>query len=278
MSRRRLSASSAFDPLVKVSFALTMRAMVYAAAQGYAEYIDGVVDVSRALPLMTKLNDRFGIDRTANQRYRIKEAGGARFALFLYPRSDSTALDWFLFKTPGQHPNLALERWRSIKNPRLEWRGYELVELPYTKAERANWITRNPGLGTSSMTWCMSDDTMRGWRKRIRSSLNHAKKSPTGNDQLFRQALQSLAGVPGHRVCRRQVFELRQYINDQRRRLKLAPHEWSAPIPYLGARRCTEYPLSMLVTRSVRGEATWFPVPDRGNPSGLSQKLGYRIG
>jgi len=275
MSKKKLSSSS-YDPEVKVSFALTMWAVMQAASNGYTEYIAGQVEASRALQFVRKMDDRYGINLTANQRWKIKTAGGAKFLLFLYPRAHTTEFDWFILKTPGTHPNLPGDTWAPIKKPRLAWAGYELAELPYTRGERENWLERKPNLSTSSWTWCMSADTLVGWKKRIRSALNHLKKSPRKNDQRFRQVLHSLSHVPGFRVARRQVFELRCYTNDQRHRLKLGRHEWSTPIPYLRARACTEYPLSLLVARSLRGEADWFPAPSRGTPSGIFTPHGYR--
>jgi hypothetical protein len=262
------------DPVILVSAAVTMQRLQQAAAYGYTEYIFGRVDASRALALAAKMDVRYGLSMTAQQRWRAKARGQSVMQMFMYPVESSTALDWFILRTPGVLPKDCRENWQPIK-PRLEWRGYELRELPLTRVERAKFAARRT-MPTASWTWAMTRVTFEGWTKRIRSAINRERKSGGANTEAFRQVVFSLGRVPGFRLCRRQVQTLRRYVQMQRRRLHLPPHEWGGPVWYMQARRCASYPLSVLVARAAKGEVSWFPPQARGASSGIMTETGYR--
>lgn len=263
-----------YDPPVLVSFALTMQRIAQAVSQhGYRWWIGGFVKADKALPLASKMDARYGLSLTTPQRYRAASNGRSVALMWLYPQADSTSLAWLVLRRPGEIDEDG-EHWCDAHDhrERITWSGYELLRRPYTSAEKALYARHGNTAGRSySWTWQMTRDTYQGNQRRIRSGVAAVKKN--GSRMRLDQALQSLQNAPGFRAVRTQVLLLRRYTDEQLGRARLPKEKWPVMPPYLRARRSASYPLSALITRVQAGEASWFPPPARGTPSGISTPI-----
>lgn len=204
-------------------------------------------------------------------------AGSSVAMMWLYPLADSTALRWLVLRRAGELPASDDEHWQDVRHhmERIEWGGYELIRLPYTRAQRTAYEGRGlPQDKPNSWTWQMTKSTYQGHERRIRSAVSAMRK--TGSRVRLDQALHSLTRAPGFRRVREQVFALRKFANEQLMRARLPAEVWGPMPPYLRARKCREYPLSVVVARVKRGEPSWFPPAPRGTASGVITSAGYR--
>lgn len=264
-----------YNPNVCISFGITMQRMSNVVVQGNYHWIGGSVRADKALAMASKFDQKWGLSQSKDQRYRRRKNGEATFRFFLYPQFEGGFLDWFLLRTDGTHPSMDSEQWRRVDDARsrIIWRGYELIQLPYTKAQRDAFKASGRQVGTKSWTWQMSAEYETYLRKRIRSAVGQEKASNGRNLQLFSQVLHALNRAPCHRGVRSQIYDLRKYVNQCRRRAGLASYDFGIPIPWMGGRKCREYPLSVLVFRVLNGEETWFPPATRGTARGVFARI-----
>lgn len=255
-----------YDPQILISAAITMQRIAQAISQhGYRYWIGGSVSADKAMSLVAKMDARYGLSLSTPQRYRAAMAGRSVALMRLYPEADATTLRWIIMRRKGALPANDSEQWQDAHHHRgrIEWGGYELIRLPYTRAQRDAYAARSLAIDkANSWTWRMTQSTYQGHERRIRSGVAALKK--TGSTARLDQALYSLARAPGFRRVRDQVFALRRYAGEQLRRARLPPKDWGAMPLYMRLRSCRTYPLSTLVTRVGRGEANWFPLEFRG--------------
>lgn len=175
-----------------------MRRLVYLVSHGYARYTSGTVSAAKAEGLTLKFSDRYGIERTSQQRFRAKAKGQANAFLVLWAESKEVVY-WWLLATPGDGLITQLEELKDVtdKRSRITLTGYELVQMP-RKGRLADW------------TWRMTADNREAWQERLKTAVRN------GNDELIRQALHSLRRVPAFAESRREAFSL----------LRLAEVEW----------------------------------------------------
>lgn len=175
-----------------------MRRLVYLVSHGYTRHTSGMVSPAKAEGLALKFSDRYGIERTSQQRFRSKAKGQANAFLVLWAESKET-VRWWLLATPGEGLVSQLEELKDVtdKRSRITLTGYELVQMP-RKGRLADW------------TWRMTPDNREAWQERLKTAVR------SGNDELMRQALHSLKRVPAFAESRREAFSL----------LRLAEAEW----------------------------------------------------
>lgn len=274
MFSRGASVKSFYDPSVLVSAAITMqRIQDDVCSRQYAShshYISGAVHISKAMGLVRKLDSRFGLNLSKDQRYRRRAKGECTFSLHLYPADETDSIEWILLRTGGDHPKLDSEQWRCLRTAgeRLEFFGFELIELSYTHREIEQQKAKGRSLRPTSWTWQMTQAKYEGFKKRIRSAVARLKNTKGKNTLLYEQVCFSISRCPGFRRVSDQVWGLRGYINECRRRVQMGPDVFPPVVP-LRKRRCAEYPLSVLAERWRAGESSFFPPAARGTSSGI---------
>ena len=168
-----------------------MRRIQLLVSRGYNRYVSGEIDRKKAKALYLKFLDRYEIERSNQQRYRMKLRNVANTHLVMWSDSKSDIVYWWLLVTPGEGLVDDLEELKSAKDKktRIQLTGYELLKAP-RKDLPAAW------------TWQMTSENYKAWQERIRAAVRHK------SDDLMRQTLYSLRRVPGFAQSRRQAFAL----------------------------------------------------------------------
>lgn len=190
-----------------------MQAIVKQVSRGYLFWTSGTVSVSKYETLRLKMSDRYGIERTAQQRWRGKQKGLANACLIAFPTP--SGLEWFLLASEGEglvHDLETLKNAQKAKE-RLSVTGYELVKKP-NKNDKARW------------TYQMTKETLEFWRCRFRTAIQHR------NDSDLRQAMYSLRRVPVFRGVRLEAFGIEKAAIGDWQRFRSG--EWPFPAIALG--------------------------------------------
>ena len=163
-------------------------------SKGYIRYTSGDVDANKALNLVKKFDELYGIHLNKNQRFHQKKKGYANTKLIMYPKPNRQSFLWWLLVTEGKGQVETIEKlyYATNSKKRLEWfDDYELVLL--NKKDQSN----------PTVTWRMTKHCYAAWNTRIRHAIRSA------NDQNIRQTTWSLHRIPGFSELRNQVKRLR---------------------------------------------------------------------
>jgi hypothetical protein len=168
-----------------------MRKVQLLVSRGYSRYVSGEIDRRKAKALYLKFLDRYEVERSHQQRYRMKLAGVANSHLVMWLNPESKKVHWWLLATAGEGLVTDVENLKdaTAKKSRIELTGYELLKAP-RKDLPAAW------------TWQMTSENYKAWQERIRAAVRHK------SDDLIRQALYSLKRVPRFSQSRKQAFAL----------------------------------------------------------------------
>lgn len=232
-----------YDPMVCVHKIDAMQLIQDLVSHGYSWWIAGEVEANRASAFVSKMDELYGVGLDRNRRARRAARGECNAYLVLYPKPDATALRWWLLATDGQGEIRRREKMTPLgsKATRLEWRGYELVRLTFKMRKKSSW------------TWRMTQAEVEGWHARLK------RAGSSQNPILMEQAIHSLYRAPGFAGIRQQIGYL----------MTVAREEWkaghAAQLPktpsrllYLRKRIKEQQPLSALVRRASRSNASWF--------------------
>lgn len=242
-----------YDPEIPRFQTVAMQRLSDAVSQGYRHHTGGIVSAEKAQKMVAKFAALYGLDLTANERWRQKKVGRANTRLIIYPDRGAAAFRWWLLATPGDGPVHASMQLLDAGDRRqaLTWGDrYELVQLP-RKGGPARW------------TWRMTDLEREAWEERIRAAIRNR-----GDDDLLRQAIWSLQRIPGFAGLRDQVKLLRQEISAEWRRSRADADAMPAIPAFLGYVRktsCEAFPLSQVARRLGRG-AKPFPRQQSTSP------------
>lgn len=177
-----------------------MRAILLRVSRAYTRYTTGTIHPKKAKALELKFTDRYEIDRSNQQRYRMKTKGIASSHLVMWQESE-TEIRWWLLVTAGNGDSLVeqLETLQDAtgKKTRIELTGYELVKTP-RKGSQAQW------------SWRMTAENVASWEERIQTHVRHK------SEDKLRQDLYSLSRVPGFSESRKQAYAL----------IRLAEQDW----------------------------------------------------
>ena len=180
---------------VHVKKSILMQRLMDAVIRGYVYHTTGTVQFEKAEKLCQKFDQKYQIFANNNQRHYAKKQGRANARLYLYYKSDSNQLCWWLLATKGKNEVHNQEKLLVAfeRNGRIRVPGdYEF--LPLTKQKSSG--------GGSSWTWRMTKETYSTWRERMTyCGRNQSSLSA-------RQALGSLQKTPGFRGIRFQVGKL----------------------------------------------------------------------
>lgn len=189
-----------------------MRKLQNLVSRGHARWTGGQIEPRKLPALCLKFADRYGVERTAQQRWRAKAQGEASAHLVLWPGEpyqSQRRVHWWLVVSPGGGLVVELEQLQDAGRQRIELTGYELVQMP-RQGRPAAW------------TWRMTAANYAAWQERLRTVIRHH------DEPGIRQSLHSLRRTPPFAESRRQAFELG----------RLAQAEWQrrrrGPCPYDG--------------------------------------------
>ncbi|MBB3105426.1 hypothetical protein [Azomonas macrocytogenes] len=189
-----------------------MRKLQLLVARGHSRWTAGQVEPRKLQALTLKFSDRYGTEKTAQQRWRSKAKGEASSHLVLWQEQPSdlvaAPVHWWLVVTPGVGLVSDLEQLQDARRQRLSLTGYELAQMP-RKGRLASW------------TWRMTAENYAVWEERLRTIIRH-------NDELgISQSLHSLRRTPPFAESRRQAFDLGRLAQAEWKRTKrgLCPYD-----------------------------------------------------
>ena len=170
-----------------------MRRIVHHVSHAYSHYASGEVAPQKAHKLSLKFIDRYGVDRTTQQRYRAKKKGEANAHLVMLFEKDSDVISWWLLATEGQGLAHDMEDLKDAKGrkTRIQFKGYELSVKP----------RKGEGL-KPAWTWAMTAENKEAWRECLQVAVRARDQS------LMKQALYSLKRTQGFARSRRDAFAL----------------------------------------------------------------------
>lgn len=201
--------------------------------KGYTFYTAGECHAGKAMALLRKFHERYGIGCTPAERLTRKSKGLANALLALFwpddeqsglklrmipdsaiaspfevPVSSSLAMvkvNWLLLATDGSGPVHEMEMLRSVlEKPRLSWLGYELI--------------RHPVSGKTVWTWRRSKDEMEMLYRLLNPQLGRYHFNAVS------ETLERIARQPGFAGVRAQSWKLCEYARQ---------HGFDGPLPHL---------------------------------------------
>ena len=260
----------AYQPQLFVSSFLFMQSVAAWVGRRYLYYISGEIRLDKAERFVAKMSARYalGADRVERQARRRK--GRANFALCIFPVPNSSALQWFIFRTDGDLPAADSESWLDArsKETRVEFHGYRLVRRTVAKKLAEAYAAKGRKVSShgSPWTWVMTDKLRSFWKEKVKKAGQHDRA--VGGHQMLRQVVFALSNLPGFRGVREDWFGLDKLVGRQvdssirspDLRGELGLHK---PPRWVQKRCGTSYPLRTCVARYMAGEPSWFPAGDR---------------
>lgn len=178
-----------------------------AARGGYSRYAYGTSEPEKLEAMLYKFEDRYGINRSKQQRWRAKKSGEANTEIVLL--LDSEKIHFWLMVSPGSGAVVDMEKPQDLTNKksRLEITGYELVRVQ--KSDAVRW------------TWRMTKQNYADFERRILDACRHK------NSDHIDQAFWSLTHMPVFSAMRQQAFDLFRLLKIEFRRSHRTeyPHE-----------------------------------------------------
>lgn len=201
--------------------------------KGYAFYNAGECPAGKAMALLRKFHERYGIGCTPAERITRKAKGLANALLVLYwpddtaagmklkPLADmvagssfkvpvsslqvTTKVSWLLLATEGAGPVHEMEKLRSVEEkPRLNWLGYELV--------------RHTARGKTAWTWRRTKGEMENLHRLLGEQLGRRHYSAVAD------TLERVARQPGFAGVRAQSWQLCEFARQR---------GYEGPLPHL---------------------------------------------
>lgn len=218
------------------------------AIRRYHWYTSGEVSYKKALKLVAKFDELYGIHCNENQRTYRRKKGIANAKLFMYLKPNTQVFLWWLLVTDGAgavHKNEKLHLVYEQRN-HLKWHeDYEMVRL------------NRPGKPKPVLTWRMTKVCYESWFTRMRKAIR------SKSDVDVKNTIWSLNRVPGFSELRNQVKKIRKSMHKEwqrsRKGSKVMPH-MPAMVPYVRAADTETVLLSTVVSRITKGRA---PFPRR---------------
>jgi hypothetical protein len=245
---------SSFDPEVPLSMRGAMQQIVRAVSTTSPYYFSVTVAAEKVVALIAKLDERFQFRMTDGQRDYARKHQRCTFRLILFPLPLSTDLAIWVFRSGGDHPMLATERWLDARVTPIQWPWlYELRRLPVPPELRSRYMRKGGHCAINAATWTWR--IRREEMDRMRQNIRHWTQR---HDERLPKLIQGLSHAPGFRGIRDDVYTLHRYIQAQAKARgvpppKLPPRRW------IGGARTSTAPLSRLLQRVRRGSTTWFP-------------------
>lgn len=178
-----------YNPTVLIAKTVFLQRIQEAVGDGYRYYATGTIPPHRALGLVRKFAEAYGVHWDKNERYRRKAAGLGNARLVLGLNQEMT-VDFFLLVSPGEHVAHQLERLADATKVPIRYREFELVTMTRKGRDK-------PGL-----TWRLDAATVSAWRERLHLHTAHYNRAALFQDWF------SLYRVPGFAGVRRQVGDL----------------------------------------------------------------------
>tara|TARA_R110001599_G_scaffold127379_8_gene300754 strand:+ start:19718 stop:20431 length:714 start_codon:yes stop_codon:yes gene_type:complete len=228
-------------------------------ATGHTHYRYGTVPVDRAQALADRFERRYGLGLSEDQRSHARRKKKATYRLVMFPDPHHLCIHWWLMRSPGSHID-DQRKWHDVRVERITWPWwYELVRLPVDPAHRAKYA-KQPGKGRGGKSRINAVT----WTWRIQKSVKHRLKDDvrfyiTKSDQRLLQLLKSLRQAPGFRGVRQDLMEIYGFVRRQCNNSKVAQPEMPKTIRWVRNQRYARVPLSVLIRRAEKGEASWFP-------------------
>lgn len=245
---------SSYDPEVPQSMRGTMQQIVRAVSTTSPYYFSVTVPADKVAALIAKLDERFQFRLTDGQRDYARKHRRCTFRLVLFPLPLSTDLVIWVFRSDGNHPLLATERWLDARVTPIRWPWlYELRRLPVPPKLRSRYIRKDGHCAINATTW-----TWRIHREeldRMRQNIRHWTQR---HDERLPKLIKGLSYAPGFRGIRDDIYALHQYIRAQAKARGMQTPELPAR-PWVRGARTSTVPLSRLLQRVRRGASTWFP-------------------
>ena len=168
-----------------------MKALQSAVARrGYTRYVSGIVPKNKLHSMLFRMEERYKISATSQQRWYAKKKGDANSRIILLDDKDQV-LFWLLF-SEGEGVVTQLEKLQDVtaKNQRLELTNYELIRV--TRA----------GKSSPSWTWRLKKEAYQDLEKQIKNACRHKSK------QRIEQCFYTLERMPVFSEMRQQCFAL----------------------------------------------------------------------
>lgn len=201
--------------------------------KGYVYFTTGECPAGKAMAILRKFHEHYGIGCTPAERITRKAKGLANALLVLYwpddgqaglklkppaeltasspfevPASSTLAManvSWLLLATEGAGPVREMEKLRSVQGkPRLNWLGYELI--------------RHPVSGKPVWTWRRTKETMENLYRLLGEQLGRRHYSAAG------ETLERIARQPGFAGVRAQCWQLCEFARQR---------GYDGPLPHL---------------------------------------------
>ena len=177
----------------------TMQRIQDSVSRGYFYHTSGQCPPEKIMNLVAKFDELYEVNLNRNQRAYRRKKGQAVVQLFIYPHHEKKYFLWWLLATNGEHLIHKRESLKDVrkKSFRLKWNDeFQLVRLPKEDGE-PTW------------TWSFTKANKHTWERRIQIAVKFKDKFK------MRQALYSLARMPGFRGIRNTSFELAKKFKTQ---------------------------------------------------------------
>ncbi|OUI89054.1 hypothetical protein HK19_15530 [Acetobacter persici] len=227
--------------LIPVHKTTMMQTITRAIVQGYIWHISGVVHAERAVGLVQKFETLYGVNSTAQQRWRGKKAGRASARLFLFPANRTPNFFWWLLFTDGE--TVAREREHDLAlvtdpRKRLTW-GSEFESVQVSgQTKQAQW------------TWRLTPKRLDEWRLAIKTAIRHSQ-----SDGQIKFLVSRYQRLPGFRGVREQVSYLRHYTKSEWVRTRRGECSFlpKGNPPYVRLRSSPGVEIDLLIDRMLAG-------------------------
>lgn len=175
---------------------LAMRRLMLLISHGNHWWMFDRIPLQKFSALERKFSDRYGVDKTSNQRAYGRRNGRASTHLVSLLDDKNKMVNFWLLATPGEGLIFEMEKMQNALEPSTRLQTffedkpeYELVKTP-RKGRPAQW------------TWQMDQSKFVEWHERLRYAIRHQ------NEDLLSQAIYSLKRIPPFHMTRRQAFSL----------------------------------------------------------------------
>lgn len=160
---------------------------------GYTRYISGVVSEKKLKSMLFKMEDRYQINATKQQRWYAKKNGKANSKVILLEEKDSDQVLFWLLVSDGDGVVTQMEKLNDATNKtqRIELTGYELIR-----------VMKASNHGKPTWTWRLKKETLASFEKRIILACRHK------NTQKIEQCFYLLETMPVFSEMRQQSFSL----------------------------------------------------------------------
>lgn len=194
-----MSEPASRDLSVPVTKTAALRYLAESVGHGYLLFQHGEVSLPKAIALVEKLDDLYGILATRGVRdhARSKARSCARLIMFPKDGDSSTMLFWLLAtEGSGALPLAGNTRDARLPDTRLSWGDqYELVSRP---------VRRRTGELHYIWTWVLTESSYAGWQERLKTAAGRVRSSKERKPDYLVQQVDFLRKMPGFHGVNRQ--------------------------------------------------------------------------